>query len=392
VTIVNRLSASRQRAHHSAGSTDRLFDVNVIIANADQLPGIAQRLGKRFNQRYTIGVWAWEVERFPPPFAASDAYVDEVWAASAFSAEAIASGLHKPVHVFPWPVSLANTPISNRDVLQLPTGFVFLYCFDYLSVYERKNPMALVRAFSLAFPRDSSGASLVIKSINGDRAQEQHRDLVRASQGRRDIKIIDRYMSHTDQRSLIAHCDGYVSLHRAEGFGLTLAEAMMCSKPVIATGYSGNLEYMNTLNSWLVPYELVAIPPGCDPYPPGALWADPSIDAAAEAMLEVFNNPAEREARAHRARASVEQFHTPEARAQLLERLLRSTAPFAHSYPERRSMRAGRRALSMTPSWTAKVNVNLLENRLRPGYVPTRARLARPYREGRSLLHRMAHR
>ena len=103
----------------------------------------------------------------------------------------------------------------------------------------------------------------------------------------------------------MAACDCYVSLHRAEGFGLTMAEAMAIGKPVIATGYSGNVDFMSGENSYLVDYALGRVGPDCEIYPPEGEWAEPSIEHAAELMRRVRDEPAEAAAKGGRARADV---------------------------------------------------------------------------------------
>jgi glycosyltransferase involved in cell wall biosynthesis len=130
--------------------------------------------------------------------------------------------------------------------------------------------------------------------------------------------VLDRYYDAADQRALIASCDAYVSLHRAEGFGYTMAEAMLAGRPVIATGYSGNLEFMDERNSFLVGHDLVAIPAGCDPYPAGSVWAQPDLEEAAALMCRVVDDPAGTRAVAARARDDILRFHSPEARAPLV--------------------------------------------------------------------------
>jgi glycosyltransferase involved in cell wall biosynthesis len=116
----------------------------------------------------------------------------------------------------------------------------------------------------------------------------------------------------------MAAADAYVSLHRAEGYGLTMAEAMMLGKPVIATGYSGNLEFMDDGNSLLVPFSKVRIPVGLRPYPAGAMWANPDVEAAAAAMLRLATDPAAGVELGARARADVLEHHSPDRRADAL--------------------------------------------------------------------------
>jgi hypothetical protein len=113
-------------------------------------------------------------------------------------------------------------------------------------------------------------------------------------------------------------CDAYVSLHRAEGFGLTLAETMALGKPALATAYGGNLEFMNEKNSYLVPYTFTGIPAGCDPYPAGSRWAEPDLDAAAELMRHIVEHRDAAHETGARARRDILELHSPSARANSL--------------------------------------------------------------------------
>ncbi|MBN2622867.1 MAG: glycosyltransferase [Acidimicrobiales bacterium] len=328
-TITEAVTWSRQRHDGRDGNDGRVgdgrspapareADVNVVCVNADRFPAVMDRLGRRFSHgRHTIGVWAWEVEQFPSVFAASAKHVDEVWTPSAHAQRAIAAAVDVPVHTVPPPVIEAPTSGRSRRDLGLPDGFVFLFCFDFFSVAERKNPVGVVEAFRRAFG-PGEGPQLVIKSINGGVALVELERLRLAAGGRPDIHVVDRYHDAADQRALIAACDAYVSLHRAEGLGYTMAEAMLAGRPVIATGYSGNLEFMDEHNSFLVGHDMVAIPEGCDPYPAGSVWAEPDLDEAAALMRLVVEDRARAGAVAARGRHDIRRFHSPEARAPLM--------------------------------------------------------------------------
>jgi hypothetical protein len=169
-----------------------------------------------------------------------------------------------------------------------------------MSVAERKNPFGLVEAYRRAF-EPGDGAALVIKSINGDLKPIDLERLRFAAAGRSDVIVIDRYVSGDEQRAYAQHCDAYVSLHRSEGFGFTMAEAMAQGKPVIATRYSGNLAFMTEETSYLVDCEVVPVGRGNDPYSPDAQWGDPDLDHAAAQMRRVFTDRDEATARGARA-------------------------------------------------------------------------------------------
>ena len=163
-------------------------------------------------------------------------------------------------------------PTIGRQALGLPENrFVYLFSFDLFSVLERKNPLGLVDAFTRAFPVEEEGGPLLaLKVINGDERADDLERVRSAARARSDVILIDRYFGVDEQAALMQAADCYVSLHRSEGFGLTMAEAMALGKPVIATAYSGNLEFMDDRTAYLVRWEYGAVPQGCDPYRPGA--------------------------------------------------------------------------------------------------------------------------
>jgi SAM-dependent methyltransferase len=210
----------------------------------------------------------------------------------------------------------------DRGDLGLPEGFVFLFVFDYHSVFERKNPLALVEAFAQAFP-EGSGASLVLKCINSEHHQGEHGRLMEAAKGHRDIHVIDRYVTAAEKNAMFAGCDCYVSLHRSEGFGNTLAEAMYLGKPVIATGYSGNMEFMTPQNSYPVEYTLRPVGDDAGPYPPDGEWADPDIAHAARLMRHVFEDQGEAGERGRRAAEDLRRNHSAEAAGKAMAERIR---------------------------------------------------------------------
>ncbi len=313
---------------------------NIVCVNADQFEGFVESIGDELlSDRRTIAVWQWEVERFPDWMARAESHVDEIWVASQHAAHAVREQTTKAVHVFSLPVVRPMPSSRSRASLGLPEGFIFLFCFDFDSVFERKNPLGVVAAFSRAFP-PGSGPQLVIKSVRGDAHPEDLAPLRAAAAERPDIHVLDGYLDRGDQAGLMAACDAYVSLHRAEGFGLTIAEAMALGKPVIATGYSGNLEFMDETNSWLVPYELVPIPQGYDPYPAGALWAKPDIDVAAEVMRRIVNDPVAASERGQRAAHDMARLHSPIARSTFIRQRLRDDPALAEAERARREAEA----------------------------------------------------
>jgi glycosyltransferase involved in cell wall biosynthesis len=290
-SYVYGLTSSRQEHPWSAADTTLAdLDTNLVWVNADQLPSFALTVGPDFFEgRYTIGNWAWETERLPERDAAASKLVDEIWVPSAYTLEAVtATAKDTPVFVFPHPVVVPPVSAAHgRDDLGLPGGYVFLFMFDFLSTIARKNPLGLIEAFSRAF-RPGEGPQLVLKSINGQRCIHDLERVRLAVAGRPDIHVIDRYATRSELNAMLALCNCYVSLHRAEGFGLTIADAMALGKPAIATGYSGNLDFMDMDTSHLVPYSLTTVGTDTPIYPADDKWADPDLDAAAEAMRSVY--------------------------------------------------------------------------------------------------------
>jgi len=300
--------------------TDHPYDVNLICVNADMLPAVAAALGPRFFDGHrTAGVWFWEVSEFPRQWLGSFDHLDEVWVATEFIAEALRPVSPIPVKTLRVPV----TPLPPADMTRAELGmpedsFAFLFVFDYRSVFRRKNPLGLVDAFKRAFERDE-GPALVIKSIFSEQFPERRQELLDAIADRPEIHLIEDNVSAAAKNAMVANCDCYVSLHRSEGLGLTMAEAMYFGKPVIATAYSGNLDFMTPDNSFLVSAPATKIGPGAAPYDPEAWWADPDLDFAATTMRDVVNDPVIREERARRGATDIRLTHSPAAAADWLE-------------------------------------------------------------------------
>lgn len=322
VVPFTRTISRQQREFRDLGAAAPSFDTNLICVNADQVPVFFDSMRAYLPRgARNIGLWAWEVEDLPDAMARSECYIDEVWGISSFTAEALARSLTRTVRAFPLPVVVPEVRRRTRAELGMPRGFLFLFCFDYDSVFRRKNPLATVAAFRRAFA-DRDDVVLYIKTTNAGRHVREDEELRAAAAGRPNIVIRDAYVTSDDYFSMLDACDCYVSLHRSEGFGLTVAEAMALGKPVITTAYSATLEFANESNSFPVPVRLVAVGKGAPPYPPRSRWAEPDVAAAAEQMARVFANREEAAAVGARARADIETLHGPRARGPLLRRLL----------------------------------------------------------------------
>ncbi|HEY2041214.1 MAG TPA: glycosyltransferase [Jatrophihabitans sp.] len=290
-TLTTRQTASRQNAQFEETGSVVRYPVTIAAVNADVFITWTREVGPELLEgRYLAAMWAWEVEQYPD-YSAAMSMVDEIWTLSRFGRAAIAKTTDKPVHVIPLPIRepAPHSPL-DRAAIGIPDGPYMLFAFDYFSTVERKNPFAVINAFSQAFD-EGTGPSLVIKSINGDRRRADRERLRRACSQRRDIFLLEDYLDASVVSSLMGEATAYVSLHRAEGFGLTMAEAMARGVPVVATGYSGNLEFMTSDNSMLVPFTRVPVPSGCDPYPTSSPWAEADVDVAAAYLRWVYDNP-----------------------------------------------------------------------------------------------------
>jgi glycosyltransferase involved in cell wall biosynthesis len=315
--------SSRQEQGYAMLNTDSAaFPINIVCVNADVLPRWAAQAGEKFfADRYTIGFWWWEVLAFPTEWLSAFDLVDEVWVATEHVANALMPVSSVPVTKITMPVSAPPVGRRSRRELGLPEGFLFLFLFDHHSVLERKNPLAVIEAFKQAFPA-SSGASLVVKSINHEYHADAHERLLLAASEHPDVHLIDRYVTARDKNAMIASADCYVSLHRAEGFGLTLAEAMCMGKPVIATRYGGNLDFMDDHNSWLVDCEMVPIGPGQTPYPAEGEWANPDLEQAAGHMRAILADPTAVRERATLGARHIGSTHSAHAAGRSMQRRL----------------------------------------------------------------------
>jgi glycosyltransferase involved in cell wall biosynthesis len=368
----------RQEHPFEHASSDDDYDVNVLCLNAEHLLGFATRGSDLLVDHYSVGVWFWETSRFPVYLKPALKFVDELWVASNFVASAIGAETSIPVVTFPLPVEVPKQTSVTRAELGLPDDrFVFVFVFDFYSTVERKNPDGLIEAFKRAFEPDD-GAFLLVKSINGGEFPDDLRRLEQAAEGRPDIRVVDGFAPAEHIRAYAALTDAAVSLHRSEGFGLTVAEAMAHGKPVIATGYSGNLAFMNEGNSYLVPYSLTELEDDVGSYPAGSIWAEPDLDEAARLMRRVVENPEEARERGERGRKTIEEEHSLEATARFLTGRMPSVAALSTKQKEVKTptgYAADYLARGPQLSWTARTRLG------RPGVWMRKVllRVLRPY-------------
>jgi glycosyltransferase involved in cell wall biosynthesis len=237
-----------------------------------------------------IGIWFWELNKAPSDWRRLNKIIDEIWVQSNYVRDAFKEA-DCPINVMPFSIEIKA--IDDIDGNK-SNKFTFLTSFDFLSFVTRKNPFATIEAYKAAFDFNDN-SRLIIKCTNGESFPEAYKKIIELIKGRDDIEIFDKYLSSQGVKELIGSVDAYVSLHRSEGLGQGMAEAMMLGVPVIATGYSGNLNFMNTNNSYLVDYDLVPVLKGEYPYADGCFWAEAKIKDAIEKMRWVKSNLVDRE-------------------------------------------------------------------------------------------------
>jgi glycosyltransferase involved in cell wall biosynthesis len=296
-------------------SYPHMFDTSLLRTIPDDL----------LEGHRNIAYLAWEQREGSPYWKEIYGEYDQVWALSDFTAEALTNILQRKVHSVPCVVetSMFPGPSTKGQHGIDPSAFTFLFVFDANSSTERKFPEAVVEAFRCAFRADDN-VKLIIKASSADRISNRARlqKLLGAIRSQANIEVRHADLSRSDLYGLISSCDCYVSLHRSEGFGYTCAEAMAYGKPVIATGYSGNMQFMTETNSYPVRYREVESDVQEGPFQRGSLWADPDIKHAADLMRRVYENRDEGVAKGLLGRQTIVEQLSPAAIGDRIRRLL----------------------------------------------------------------------
>ena len=272
---------------------------NVFYLNGDEIEKALNRVRDRLPaSAYNVVCPQWELSRYPEEWRCRLDQFDEVWAPSRFVFDSLSKATTKPVFHLPLSVDGKLTSFLGRRYFDLPeSAYIFLFVFDLRSYLARKNPLAVIEAFAeVCAHSPADDMRLVIKlhgigSTIGSRS-DYERLLAAVDDARCREKIImaSNLLTGNETKNLVRCCDCFVSLHRSEGFGRTMAEAMLFGKPVVATGYSGNLDFMSEANSCLVRYRLVDVADGSYPHARGQLWAEPDIDHAVAYMLKLVTD------------------------------------------------------------------------------------------------------
>ena len=292
------------------------YDTTIFIAGANTFPyvwypkaGLHPRPGVR-----RIAVWFWELDEVPAEWHPHLKWADEVWAPTSFIAGAFRKAVKCPVLTMLPGIELSPFVTKPRSEFGLPSDrFLFLFSFDMTSTMARKNPLAAIEAFRRAF-RPDDNVHLAIKVSRGEKIPDDFAKL-NAAAAAANVQLIDRIYPRSDVLALLNNADCYVSPHRSEGLGLGLAESMLLGKPTIATGYSGNLDFMTPETSDFIDYTLVRVEPDpskFNPYPAARTqWAEPSVSHLAELMRRVYENQSEAKERGLRAKSHIERIMSP---------------------------------------------------------------------------------
>jgi glycosyltransferase involved in cell wall biosynthesis len=313
------------RAHFVQAGSPLPHPVNLFHMNPPGLEGLFRDLPGLVDtrSRYNVCVAYWELPRLPRSWKPVLDGMDLVLAPSRFIAAAIAdAGVTAPCAYYRQSLDLPQAP-PDRRLWGFPDDrTVFLFSFDISSGMQRKNPLAVLDAFQRAFP---DGRALLVVKINNPDMSEAARTVVErfkavAAQAG-NVRILDQSLPYPEVASLFASIDVYVSLHRGEGLGLGMMECMALGKPVIATAWSGNVDFMDAENSCPVPFTLVPLDPGTQYFAISAgvpqVWAEPSVEAAAQWMKRLDASPALRATIGRKAQASITGFLAEASRGEV---------------------------------------------------------------------------
>lgn len=309
-----------------------VYPVNVLCTNIHELHQVTPaELADLKGGKYTVASWFWELSEIPNSYLPEFERIDEIWVASRYTQEAMLTVAKVPVHVIPCAVEVKTSPKIDRAAFGIPTDrFVFFFSFSAVSCSARKNPWGVIEAFERAFGGNGTKQPLlVIKSHHIDLLPEFQAALHEALD-RIGGMLIEGDYTRQQTNDLLACADAYISLHRAEGFGLGMAESMYLGKPVIGTAYSANTDFMTADNSYLVDYYIRPVTPydhryqtEClAVYEPGQIWAEPDVEMAAFWMRHIYENQQDAIKRGRRAATDIRRYCGPEAVGRAVEQRL----------------------------------------------------------------------
>ena len=269
-------------------SSEYTYGINLFHINMHEFHKAWQILPEEaWKGHYNIAFWLWEMQEFPEEWVPMIHQLDEIWTPAEFVSEAVRRVTDKPVLTVPYTVEAPYEEAFDRNHFHLPEDrFLYLMLFDSNSISERKNPYGVIEAYKQAFTlEDNTG--LVIKIGN---AGEKELEELRESLAGYNVYFVREMLPKKEVNSLIRCCNVYVSLHRSEGYGLVLAEAMMMGVPTIATNYSANTEFQDDTRACMIPYTLRQVGKDLYPYKKEYFWAVPDTARAAQAMRKLYED------------------------------------------------------------------------------------------------------
>lgn len=274
-------------------SDKAIYPVNLVLLGPSEAKRVLIHYPEDFfKNKYNIFYLNWESEYIPQEYIDNFSFYDEIWVPAQYCKDILTKVCDIPVNVVPYPIEIEVDSVPDEEAATFynQNTFNFFFMFDYNSSMERKNTLNLINAFEKAFGKEDTSVSLIIKTSKSTKFVKERELLESHISGFKNIKIVEKIYDKQTLHKIIKGCSAYVSLHRSEGFGLTMAEAMFFGKPVIATNYSGNLEFMNKDNSFLVDFKRAKIDSSVINYDSNTIWSEPSVDHAAELMKLVKEN------------------------------------------------------------------------------------------------------
>jgi glycosyltransferase involved in cell wall biosynthesis len=315
----------------------------ILHTPGSTLPYALVRCGRKLVQnKRLIGFWHWELAGLPADWRFGCDQLDEIWVPSQFCADAVRKSFAGPIRIITHPVDVEGVRRKGR----VGVPFTALTIFNMASGFQRKNPLATVRAFKKAFG-DDPAAKLVIKVVNPDHYSQGMAMLLAETDQAANIEVLIQVMPRKGVMELIASADVVLSLHRSEGFGMLAAEAMLVGTPVIATNWSATAEFVSAECGMPIPFHLVPAhdPQGCS-HDPSQCWADADVDAAAAALTRLRAEPEFAQRLADRARLVAEQRFSADRYVTLIREALMVEEPVEAFVPAMAgTTRAGRRGV-----------------------------------------------
>ncbi|MGF6871716.1 glycosyltransferase involved in cell wall biosynthesis [Paraburkholderia sp. MM5477-R1] len=319
VTLINAPMAGPAKLDSSVDhllSDELKYRISLFCLPAPEMVRLALEGGRKLIDAPThkIGAWPWELPHWPGAFGKVHQMVDEIWAQSKFVQSVYSRLGDTPVYRMPMAVDVPAPLDPERARFGLPSNeFLFYLMFDGNSWLSRKNPLAGVQAFKQAFGDSSPGVGLVIKAMNVRDDDSVWRAVCDMASGDSRIHIVSERLSRQDSIDFMACCDAYISLHRSEGFGRVIAEAMVLGQPVVVTNFSGNVDFCEPGTAFLVDGDLVPLRPGDYLFPEGQYWCDPDVSLAAEQLQRVIDDTPLRERIAQAGRDRIVRDYSVEA-------------------------------------------------------------------------------